>query len=328
MVMEAQINKNRLSFIDVLKGLGIIMVVVGHVSTNQMIVSWLYSFHMPLFFFAAGWVYREKDIFKDLKRRIQTIVIPYFSFGFLVLIYWGLIERRVRYSSMSIFDAIIGLFRGQYDYLDFNVHLWFLPCFFLTVTFYNISKRIVGTRITYIIVVIMSIGFVITTLPQLLWGLNEVFKYVAFYAIGNVLTEKSIDHLIRIQKKTHLIGIAIFCLLVNVILTYFKLTTGIMWFITALIGITVILVVALIIKQNRVLQYFGSISLVILCVHGPIYRVITKIVSIILHISTDAVRANFLLLIVIVVFTIVLCSLVYEMILRVLPWMVGKSVTF
>ena len=93
---------------------------------------------MPLFFLAAGWVYKEKPILTDIKRRIQTIVIPYFSFGLLVLLYWQVIERRFRDSDMSFVESLIGLFSGSYINLDFNVHLWFLPCFVVTVVLFNV----------------------------------------------------------------------------------------------------------------------------------------------------------------------------------------------
>lgn len=55
-------SRARLPWLDVLKGIGIILVVVGHIYSNKTIFNWLYSFHMPLFFFAAGWVYCEKPI--------------------------------------------------------------------------------------------------------------------------------------------------------------------------------------------------------------------------------------------------------------------------
>lgn len=43
-------EKERLSWLDVLKGIGIILVVMGHIYSNSIIFNWLYSFHMPLFF--------------------------------------------------------------------------------------------------------------------------------------------------------------------------------------------------------------------------------------------------------------------------------------
>ena len=45
--------KERVHWIDIAKGLGIIAVVIGHIYNNQVIFKWLYSFHMPLFFFVA-----------------------------------------------------------------------------------------------------------------------------------------------------------------------------------------------------------------------------------------------------------------------------------
>lgn len=56
---------------------------------------------MLLFFLAADWVYKEKTILTDIKRRIQTIVDPYFSFGLMVLLYLQVIERRFRDSNMD-----------------------------------------------------------------------------------------------------------------------------------------------------------------------------------------------------------------------------------
>lgn len=144
----------RVSWIDVLKGIGIVLVVIGHIYLNPIVDNWLYSFHMPLFFLAGGLVYKEKPILVDVRRRIQTIVVPYFSFGFLILLYWQIIERRFRESSMSLSDSILGLFFGDYDKLDFNVHLWFLPCFFLTVILFNILVCLGGNKVAYTVSVL------------------------------------------------------------------------------------------------------------------------------------------------------------------------------
>lgn len=187
--MSNILKSERLSWLDILKGIGIILVVVGHIYSNKTIFNWLYSFHMPLFFLAAGWVYKEKPILIDLKRRIQTIVVPYFSFGILTLIYWQFIERKFRSSEISFVNAVIGLILGQYDYLDFNVHLWFLPCFFITVVLFNVLVNIGGRKAAYIVSALMSILFVIAPLPGLPWCFDRVFKYIGFYAVGTYLAD-------------------------------------------------------------------------------------------------------------------------------------------
>lgn len=38
---------------------------------------------------------------------------------------------------MSFMDSLFCLFSDCYDNLDFNVHLWFLSCFFLTVVLFG-----------------------------------------------------------------------------------------------------------------------------------------------------------------------------------------------
>ena len=50
-----------------------------------------------------------------------------------------------------------------------------------------------------------------------------------------------------------------------------------------------------------------------------------KVVSIPLHMSTNAVRENFLLVLIVVVLTMFVCSVAYEIVIRVAPWMVGKK---
>jgi len=43
-------QKNRILFIDVLKGFGIIVMVLGHMHFNLLFNKFIYAFHMPLFF--------------------------------------------------------------------------------------------------------------------------------------------------------------------------------------------------------------------------------------------------------------------------------------
>lgn len=53
-----------------------------------------------------------------------------------------------------------------------------------------------------------------------------------------------------------------------------------------------------------------------------------KIVSIPLHMGTDAARENFLLAAIVVAATMFICSVAYEVIVRIVPWMVGKNPNF
>ena len=317
-----QSRAERLSWLDVLKGIGIVLVAIGHIYSNRVVYNWLYSFHMPLFFLAAGWVYKEKTILTDIKRRIQTIVVPYFSFGLLVLLYWQVIERRFRDSDMSFVESLIGLISGCYDNLDFNVHLWFLPCFFVTVVLFNIMVNLGSRKIAYILSALMSLVYVVLPMPELFWGINRVFKYIGFYAVGVFLSRRETKSANR-NVETGVVVVVL--LILNFFFSLHNLTTGIMWFVTAMIGVTSIILISQLINENRILQYFGRISLIVLCIHGPVYRIVVKIVSIPLHMGTGAVRENFLLSMIVVVATVLICSVVYKLVVRIAPWMIGKK---
>lgn len=55
---------NRIEWIDMAKGYGVILVILGHFGLEKL-GYWIYSFHMPLFFFLAGYVFKEKLKIKD-----------------------------------------------------------------------------------------------------------------------------------------------------------------------------------------------------------------------------------------------------------------------
>lgn len=60
-------EKKRIDYLDIAKGIGIILVLVGHISKNDEINRFLYLFHMPLFFIISGMLYKEKIIFAKRK---------------------------------------------------------------------------------------------------------------------------------------------------------------------------------------------------------------------------------------------------------------------
>ena len=90
-------------------------------------------------------------------------------------------------------------------------------------------------------------------MPELFWGFNRVFKYIGFYAIGTFLAKKEMEKVIDKRLGTGIIaGILI---VVNSLLSYLNLTKGIMWYITALIGVVGVILISRLINENKILQY-------------------------------------------------------------------------
>ena len=52
----------RYTWIDCIKGIGIFLVVLGHIYKDNYIGQWIYSFHMPLFFMLSGYLMYAKSV--------------------------------------------------------------------------------------------------------------------------------------------------------------------------------------------------------------------------------------------------------------------------
>ena len=84
--------KERIKWVDVAKGWGIILVIYGHVA-NDYLFFWLYSFHVPLFFFLSGYFFNPQKKPKEFyKSKAKGLLLPYLTLGiplFLVNLYFG-----------------------------------------------------------------------------------------------------------------------------------------------------------------------------------------------------------------------------------------------
>ena len=325
---------DRVLWLDVFKGIGIILIVLGHIYRGEALLNWLFTFHVALFFFASGWLYREREIRRDVFRRIRTILVPYFVLGLLIWVYWVFLERRFRAVSTTPAKALLALLLGEYPLLDpFHSHLWFLPCFFVTSVLYNILRRTVGKSGTLVAVCAMSglyiaesfTGFRIPVLP---WGLDRACWYIAFFYLGNTAHESGITDSLS-QWNPFVTGIcALVCFCFGFVGSVFLPRSGILWYLLGIIGIAGTVFAALGICAfctPRILPRLGQATLVILCVHGPIYRVLSKVTAMLMHADAEAVRSSFPLALLITAATLALCQVIYRILDRFIPWSIGRS---
>ncbi|MCO5950389.1 acyltransferase family protein [Mucilaginibacter flavidus] len=143
----------RLNWVDHAKGIGIILVVFGHVikglNTANLIdpvffnyaVNFVYSFHMPLFFILSGYFFlpgfnkRGNKYF--LVNKLETIVYPF--------IIWVLIQSFIALRLSALTNSHVKA-RFSLDYF-YRPHdqFWFLMALFLInlmcLLFFNISKK-------------------------------------------------------------------------------------------------------------------------------------------------------------------------------------------
>ncbi len=72
----------RLHWIDALKGFGISLVVFAHYSLPVALDTYVFSFHMPLFFFISGLLFNftkyAQSASSFIKGRLNSLIVPYF----------------------------------------------------------------------------------------------------------------------------------------------------------------------------------------------------------------------------------------------------------
>ncbi len=107
------------NYINVAKGIGAILVIVGHaMNLPYEICCLIYGFHMPLFFMISGYLYNQKKWEKEglwalIKRRFKSYVIPYFSLCFVCWIINMFLEYHDGY-------------RGEAFTLSIKYHLFYI----------------------------------------------------------------------------------------------------------------------------------------------------------------------------------------------------------
>lgn len=83
-------NKSRNNYISIAKAIGIILMVAGHSGCPQVIVRFIYLFHMPLFFVCSGYFFTEIADKASLKyffsKKIKGLYLPYLKWSLLFLL--------------------------------------------------------------------------------------------------------------------------------------------------------------------------------------------------------------------------------------------------
>ena len=189
------IQMKRIYWIDNLKAFAIFLVVFGHYEIMPAAKTYVYSFHMPLFFFLSGLFfdarkYRTYHIF--IKKRILKIIVSYLIFACLQLIF-NLIKNMIDHNQINL-----GSFISQevINILIFK-NYWFIWALLVTeMIYWQIKKHISQNSVLLLLVAISSVvGYLLNTVLSfilnfpLLWAFKLTFSTIVFYAIGNIFKD-------------------------------------------------------------------------------------------------------------------------------------------
>lgn len=344
MMQPQAVIPHRLPWLDASKGLGIILVVVGHITQVPLLHGVIYSFHMPFFFFLSGIAFAYSRPKNFLVRHTKSLLIPYFVFCLLCFVYWAIFERFLRPADVSLGSAFFNIFyAGGLGYI-FNSVMWFLPCLFtVEVIFYFIHTRLPFRYMRIVAVIICAVcGFILSgtapffSLYQLPFRLpvmlDTALVSIFFYATGSAFGEAYKKFFNRISSTVILLSASIagmcICIFLN---TQFDTATDLaeliipspeLFYLTSFAGIISMASLAMCFPA-KIFQKLGRWSLVIMCVHEPIKRIIIKGASVASGLSIDALRGSVTCTVIITVLTL-LASVPFAVIIpRFFPWIIG-----
>lgn len=267
--------RDRIDWVDQVKGLAIFLVVYGH--NFPVTEKYIYSFHMPLFFMISGFFFPSQLDFSALKKRVNSILVPYFLWAAVLFLIWVLVGRRMGNSAskdLSVTDNFIGIFyaQGGGAYMDWGIPMWFLPTIFLCFLFYFIIRKYIGNAVLRIVAVLSltSAGFIYTRLTDtdLPWSVHVALVALFFFAFGN-LTFRQLN---KIPKTWSLVLIPVFVILHFILydqnekIDMYRAIYGneFLFLLNGLLGSMFILLLLKNFPRFKVLSLVGKFTLVIL----------------------------------------------------------------
>ncbi len=273
---------------DFCKGIGIVLVVIGHaigyVSSAGAIKSdikieallavdrWIYCFHMPLFFFISGYLQklsekRKTYTFFEIKKKLFGIIIPYVLFSG---VFWGF---------KKVFSGSVKNPVGINDLLQIGIYplsdLWFLYAlmvfFILRVI---LTKLKANDKIIFVAAIVISIlsvscswtgGVNLTAIPR-------ICKNITYFVAGTC-AEGIFDKVKKMNSRISpvvsvlvMFGLGVLGLLCAESEKVSGIGEGILLVIVAYINIFGMLIISSAISSSAI-SFLGAKSLYIYLVH-------------------------------------------------------------
>lgn len=156
------VTKKHIEWIDIAKGIGVLLVIVGH-TFFLGIVAPLYTFHLPLFFLLSGLVFNEEKYRSKLlllKTKAKSLLRPWLvllliSFCICLLIP----EWR---ENLSWKEMLKELYTTNTNNIQ-NSSLWYFVCLYMMFVLYALVGgriRSARTKVWFLIVFSVSILFI------------------------------------------------------------------------------------------------------------------------------------------------------------------------
>lgn len=306
--------KPREHWIDVLKGLGIILIMMGHINSQTESVPWIYSVPVALFFALSGLIYAAFEIKKNIPfkeflfKRLKSLIVPFIFFRLILVLWWLIAERRFRELDMG--------------------PIWFLPALFAAeIISYFICKK---KNPIFNIVAFIALFAALAGLKKAGFDNNAIGKCImigidaaGWYNFG--VLAGYIGKNLKIKKEY---AVVIICALLA-ITTVLSIVNGSISLYSSLFGknillyileaacgsVALILLCKYLLTKFAPLEYLGKYTIILFATHEPIKRILLKLTEIITAklgkpLSVQFLQSNFFTSLIILILIILIELLV------------------
>ena len=202
-------DKHRIGWIDTLRGIGIFYVTFGHLYPWFLIEKHIYSFHMFLFFFLSGYLYKQpKSIKPFICKKAKNLLIPF--------AFWNVLSTTIEIIINGDFASNISKMFIVEGELCWNTPIWFLiVLFFVEIIFATLDNIRIKIRNILFVLLVAAISLV---LAGFIGSYCMIFKItlipigLLYYCVGYVV--RNVPIYITNSKK---VVILFFAVIINII---------------------------------------------------------------------------------------------------------------
>lgn len=190
--MQMKVGACRYPFewILIAKGIGIILVVVGHFNPEISPTYWsvirklIYSFHMPLFFILSGYLYSHgKYSYSDLiKTKAKRLLYPFASIAVAFFLIKYVAGRIINLEYPVDVDSLYALLSDPVN--SYMPLLWFVHALFLMFAFYPLARLFLNNLSILLLLLVLNVVF---GSDYLVFG--KAMAYMPFFVVGVILRE-------------------------------------------------------------------------------------------------------------------------------------------
>lgn len=283
--------------IDIAKGFGISLVVLGHMNDYFGAVipnayRFIYLFHVPLFFFLSGLFFKEKENFGEcFKKKFFRLYIPYL---FANIFFFAVEMVRARLlgdaydGNLSWSDLLYAAF-GLWPVLSMlSRPTWFILILFRVFIIYKLLQLVFKGNKYMMLAVCVLAGVFGALFPIEKFMIGQTLATLPFFSLGHVCTAEFVDNQrVFSSIKCILLGlasaIALFFIsriqMTNIAVNVYG--NVLLYFIGALIGIMMVLWVSKLLDRwtvaSKSLSFIGKYTLPILIWHIFVIKVLFTI---------------------------------------------------